>query len=199
MQENIIVNSASTVYIAFTSEMPKLFLMIDADGDVEYFRYMDGKTPRIRFNIPVPGSYTFNCPFSLVKMVPIEVNYNLPVLPSPERDRLKEPVIVYDPGWTISVASNFTEEGVIVHGPGWLALIKPIRLFIDLHEVGHFFYRTEQYCDLYALVNFLRMGYNRSTAFYALTKVLGRSPEAMDRIKSMFSTITKTTGEFSPE
>lgn len=144
-------------------------------------------------------TYTCNVPFAIVKIVPVEIPA-LPSLPPPERDRYKgEPTIVYDPNWLVSPASNFTDDNLIVHGPAWMAYIPPIRLFIDLHEVGHFFYKTEEYCDEYAFVNFMRMGYNRSTAYYALAKVLKRSPQAVGRIKTIFQTIQKTTGEFSPE
>lgn len=200
MQENtnIVAPGACTVYIVFTSVMPKYFCISGKTG-VEYFRYLDGKTPRIKFNIPVPDTYTANVPVSVVKVTDIIVP-DLPTLPPAERDRMQgEPEIIYDPTWTVSPASNFTEENVIIHGPAWKALIPPIRLFIDLHEIGHFFYRTEEYCDLYAYVNFMRMGYNRSTAFYSLSNVLRRNEQSMNRLKSIFSTIEKTTGEFSPE
>lgn len=198
-ESSIHITSPSTVYISFPEEMPKLFVVTGSSGIVEYFRYLDGKTPRMKFNLPESDNYTTNVPVSVVKIVPVEIP-PLPSLPPPERDRYRgEPRIVYEPTWTISPASNFTEENLIVHGPGWKKLIPPIRLFIDLHEVGHFFYKTEEYCDLYAFVNFMRMGFNRSTAYYALDKVLKRSPQAMNRIKTIFQTIAKSTGEFSPE
>lgn len=200
MQPNITVSSPQTIYVSFPAEMPKCFVVTGSNGIVEYFRYMDGKTPRMKFNLPVSDIYTTNVPVVVVKQVPVEIPANLPNLPPPERDRYNgEPVIVYDANWTTSPASNFTEENVIVHGPGWKALIPPVRLFIDLHEVGHFFYMQEEYCDLYAFVNFLRMGYNKSTAYYALSKVLRRSPQMMDRVRTLFQTIVKTDGEFSPE
>lgn len=199
MPQNIKVSKPSTVYVRFTGEMPKLFLLIASTGDAWYFRYMNGQCPRIKFNVPIAGEYTTNVDIEIVKIVDIEIAKNLPALPPPERDRVKNPTIIYDPSWTHTPASNFTEDGIIVHGPGWMALTPPLRLFIDLHEVGHFYYATEEYCDLYAMVNFLRMGYNRSTAYYALSMVLKRTPQAMNRVKEMFAAIVSATGEFSPE
>lgn len=198
-ENSIVIIFPSTVYVNFTAEMPKLFAVTGSGGVVEFFRYMDGKTPRIKFNLPISDTYSCNVPFAIVKIIPVEIP-PLPSLPPPERDRYKgDPQFVYDPSWTVSPASNFTEEGLIIHGPEWMKLIPPIRLFIDLHEVGHFFYKTEEYCDLYAFVNFMRMGYNKSTAYYALSKVLKASPGQVARLKTIFSTITKTDGEFSPE
>lgn len=199
MQPSTVVNKASTVYVAFPREMPKLFVVFRDNGIVEYFRYMDGKTPRMKFNLPLPGNFFFNVPVQVLKIVDVEIP-DLPTLPPAERDRLKgEATIIYDPNWTDTPASNFTNEGIIVHGPGWKRLIPHVRFFIDLHEYGHFFYREEASCDLYAFVNFMRMGYNKSTAYYTLTKVLRRNPQSIDRIKKLFSTIVKSDGEFSPE
>ena len=200
LQENsIVILSPSTVYISFTEEMPKLFLVCGSSGETEYFRYLDGKTPRMKFNLVVPDTYSCSAPFEIVKIVPVEIP-PMPSLPPPERNRYKgEPDIIYDPDWTESPASCFTDENVIIHGPAWAELIPPIRLFIDLHEVGHFFYKTEEYCDLFAFVNFMRMGYNRSTAYYSLSKVLRVSDQSIERIKSISKTIQKATGEFSAE
>lgn len=193
------VSSPSTVYISFTGEMPKLFLVYSGKGVVEYFRYLDGKTPRMKFNLVSTDDYTCNVPCEIIKIVPVEIP-DLPRLPPAERDRLKgEPDVVYDPSWTVSPASNFTNENTIVCGPAWAALIPPVRLFILLHEQGHFFYMTEEYCDLFAFVSFMRMGYNKSTAYYTLSKVLRKSPQTVARIKTLLQTIQTADGPFQPE
>ena len=179
--------------------MPHLFTVCMSSGVVEYFRHMDGKTPRMKFNLVRPDTYTTSVPVNVLKIVPVEIP-KLPELPQPERDRYAgEPKTIYDPSWTMSPASIFTDENLIVHGPQWKEQIPPIRLFIDLHEIGHCFYRTEEYCDLYAFVNFMRMGYNRSTAYYALAKVLRVSAQNISRLRNITSNIQTTTGAFSPE
>lgn len=193
------ITSPSTVYISFTGEMPKLFLVYSGNGVVEYFRYLDGRTPRMKFNLVETDDYTCNVPCDIIKIVPVEIP-KLPILPPAERDRYKgDPEIILDANWTVSPASNFTQDNVIVCGPAWMALIPPVRLFILLHEGGHFFYATEEYCDLFAFVSFMRMGYNKSTAFYTLSKVLRKSPQTIDRIKTLLQTIQTTDGPFSPE
>lgn len=193
------IDSPSTVYVAFIGQAPSMFKVFMSNSVIEYFRQLDGHTPRIKFNLVQPDVYSTSVPVQVIKIVPVEIP-DLPDLPAPERGRYKgEPETVYDPNWTESPASIFTDENVIVHGPQWKEQIPPIRLFIDLHEIGHLFYVTEEYCDLYAFVNFLRMGYNRSTAYYALSKVLRASPQNIDRLKKMTNTIKKATGAFSPE
>lgn len=200
MPPSIVINSASTVYVKFTGTLPNRFVVTDSYGEVEYFRHLDGRTPRIKFNLPDPGRYVGNTDLDIVKIVPIEIPDDLPVLPPAERDRWTlNPVIIYDENWTESPASNFTLDGVIMHGPAYAAMIRPIRIFIDLHEKGHYFYCTEEYCDLYAFVNFIRMGYNRSTAYYALSKVLHRTSQGIARMNAMMRSIIQTTGDFSPE
>lgn len=196
---SIKIDRPSTVYISFPEIMPKSFVVTASNGDIEYFRFLDGQTPRIKFNLVVSDEYESNVPIVIVKIVGIEIP-ELPLLPPPERDRYQgDPQIIYDPNWTESIASCFTDQNVIVHGPKWAALIPPVQLFIDLHEMGHFFYATEEYCDLYAFVNFLRMGYNRSTAFYTLQRVLKKTPQNGARLKYLFDNLLKSTGEFSPE
>lgn len=202
-ENNITIAFPSTVYIRFTGEMPKLFVITDSSGEVEYFRYMDGKTPRIKFNLPIPGVYYPSVPFEISKVVNVEIP-PLPVLPPASRNRYhgKWPDVVYDPSWTISPASIMTDQNLIIHGPLWQAQIPAVGLFIDLHECGHLFYAEEENCDLYAFVNFMLMGYNRSTAYYALDKVLKSTPQNIERIKTMFSTVQKYTskiaGDFDP-
>lgn len=121
----------------------------------------------------------------------------MPRLPPAERDRVKDEVIKFNPNLTDSPARIFTEmtPAVIETSRGFYDLPDPIKLFLLLHEKGHQFYKTEKYCDLYAFVNYLRMGYNRSMAYYSLIKILRRTKENVDRIKKMFETISKSTGE----
>lgn len=188
-----------TVYIHFSDALPNLFVLTNGRDEVEFFRRLDGHTPRIKFNMPDAGRFTGNTDFRVEKISPIEIPPFLPTLPPPERDRwIDNPEFIYDPEHTISPASNYTMDGVIVHGPAFMDFPRPIRVFIDLHELGHFFYCTEEYCDLYAFVNFLRMGYNRSTAYYALSDVLHRSSQGIDRVNKMMKSILDATGNFKP-
>lgn len=172
--------------------MPRLFELRDLAGQVYYFRYLDGKTPRIKFNIPDAGRYTGNVPFEVVKVASIEIPKRFPVLPKPDRDRWKPIKMKYNPKMnTTTPIRIFTDTGVVEYNDRFVSFIQPVQKFLIEHEKGHFFYSDEQNCDLYALVNFLRMGYNQSTAFYSLKNILSRTNENLQRLKAIFSNIQK--------
>jgi hypothetical protein len=186
------VNNPTTFYIRFTAEMPKLFLLLDRNSEVYYFRYLDGKTPRIKFNVPDKGAYISNVPFEVVRTCGIEIPKTFPRLPDANRDRWKPIKLVYNPEMkTTTPVRIFTDSGVVEYGPRFMSFIKPVQTFLIEHEKGHFFYSNEEDCDLYALVNFLRMGYNQSTAYYTLRNVLSRTDENIKRLKIIFSNIQK--------
>lgn len=189
----MVVNKPSTIYVQFAENMPRFFLVSNAQEDY-YFRYLDGKTPRIKFNIPDPGQYETNVPVNVVKIVPIEIPDHGAVLPPANRDRWKDVTMVYNPDFdkiTSTPIRIFTEPGIIEYGDRFKSFIKPIQTFLVLHEKGHFFYSDEDKCDFYALVNFVRMGYNQSTGLYSLSHILHRSPQKVQRLKSLLNNIQK--------
>lgn len=218
MQTNLSIKKPCTVYVKFETP-PGLFQLKHERHGLYYFRDLQGKTPRIKFNICHPGQYTANIPFEIVKVVPIEIPDTLPGLPSYERNDIKDFVINDNFDFYGSPARVFVKEGIIERSKDFYKLPKPIRVFILLHEVGHFFYgitdadikkanrlpepdnkdflrkrmyESEAKCDLFALVQYLQMGYNRSMAYYSLSKVLSRSQDNIDRVKKLVSNIQKT-------
>lgn len=192
------INKPSTLRISFLGNPPRYFCLYDQKGRIYYFRYLDGRTPSIKFNVPDIGTYTGNHEFTVSKISNIETPSEYPTLPGAERNRWKEPTLVYNPDLKGTPARVFTDTGVIEHSPDYYSYPPPIRLFLDLHETGHFLYKTEEYCDLWALINFLRMGYNRSTAYYTLDKILSRSQDNMDRLKYLLTQITVNGDQFKP-
>lgn len=184
------ITQPSTVFVKFIGEVPRLFIFGKTDGTVEFFRYLYGNVPRIKFNVPNIGEYLGNVPFDVVKITPIQIPIlSLPVLPPADRDRWNDdPEIVFNPSLE-SVARNFTDQGRIEIGPKFYQIIKPMQHFIILHEKGHFLYSEEEKADLFALVNFIRMGYNQSTAYYTLENVLKKSRQQVDRLKNLFNKI----------
>lgn len=190
----LVVDKPSTVYVRFTDRMPYLFLLNNASGEGYYFRYLDGKTPRIKFNVPDPGEYVTNAPIELVKIAPIEIPDKYPTLPPATRDRWQVVSKVYNPDMDKQTATPiriYSNEGIIEYGDRYLSYIKPIQIFLEQHEIGHLFYVDESSCDMYALINFIRMGYNQSTAYYALSHILSRNPESVKRLKSILNNIQK--------
>ena len=186
------VNKPETIYIKFRGELPRMFELFDCKNNRVYFqRYLDGKTPRIKFNIPNIGRYKTANNFEILKRVDIEIPKLDFSLPPFERDRIKDSTIIFNPDLANTPARIFTNEGVIEKGRDFYKYPFPIRVFFLLHEYGHFYYKTEMYCDLFALVNFLQMGYNMSTAIYALTNVLRRTPENKERILYIYNHLFK--------
>jgi hypothetical protein len=175
--------------------MPRIFLLDSVtQGEGYYFRYLDGKTPRIKFNVPDPGEYETNVPIEIVKTVSIEIPDKFPRLPPADRDRWKPLKEWYNPEMDSKTSTPiriFTEPGIIEFGDRFLGYITPIQKFLKLHETGHLFYTSEEYCDMYALVNFIRMGYNQSTAYYALSHILSRSAANVNRLKTLLNNIQK--------
>lgn len=213
------IDRKCTVYTSFTGELPRVFKLWNSKGELYYKRYLDGKTPRIKFNLLHPDNYTGNVPFKVVKISDIELPEQLPELPPYSRNRVKDVTIVYDENLSGTPAQINTGKGVIKRGKTFFTFSKPVRVFILLHEIGHFYYGVNERdieianqmsedngraylkkkmqegeinCDLFALVRFLNMGFNRSTAFQALKEVLKRSPENIKRIQSMLNNIKHT-------
>lgn len=167
-----------------------MFVVRDSAGNVFYFRHIAYPVPRIKFNLNLHDVYFTDTPIDVYAIVPIEIPYfaRNPRLPAPQRDRIKDVYYRYNPNLG-TVARITTETGLIEHGPRYKSLIKPMQVFIDEHEKAHMFYLDEDLCDALALVNFIRMGYNISTAYYTLSKVLMKSPQQMERVKEMYRNI----------
>jgi hypothetical protein len=185
------VSKPQTIYIKFVGASPSQFVLKEKGGRLYFFRHLAGKFPRIKFNIPDPGEYYSPNNFEITKVVSIETPESYPILPKAERDRWKKAEPRFNPKFS-GTARIYSDTGIIELGQAFYKLPKPIQVFLYYHELGHFFYKTEDYCDAYALMNFLRLGYNRSTGFYALSHVLSRSPANIARIRNMFNLIQKT-------
>lgn len=179
-----------TFYIRFKGELPRKFTLTDKNG-IYFERFLDGKTPRIKFNIPDVGSYKSSNSFDVTKVVDLEKPKLDFTLPPYERHRLKDFIIVDNPRLTGTPARIFTEEGIVEKGRDFYRFSRPMRIFFLLHEVGHFYYKTEEFCDLFALVNFLQMGYNMSTAMYCLTNVLKRNEQNKKRVLYIYNQMFK--------
>lgn len=199
--QTVTVDKPSTLYIRFADTMPRYFCMYDSKGRAYYFRWTDGKTPRIKFNVPDPGTYAPNVPIEVVKQTPIETPLKYPVLPPCERNRYKKSTFTVNENLKGTPAQIFTDRGEIVLSPQFFTYPPAVQKFLILHEEGHYLYKTEEYCDLFALVNFLRMGYNESTAYYTLDKILSRTPDNLKRLKFLFNQIaanSSANANFTP-
>lgn len=187
----ISVNNPTTFYISFQSA-PKLFQLNDQDGKCYYFRYLSGNVYRIKVNIPDEGTYTGNIPFQVYKKADIELPDTWPILPPAQRDRVKPLRVVYNADLQGTPLRVFTDTGIVEAAPVFYSFPLPIQKFLLEHERGHLFYRDEEKCDLFALVNYMRMGYNASMGFYALSNILSVSAQNVQRLRENLKNIQKT-------
>lgn len=185
------IKRPATIYVSFLSN-PNTFFVYDQNGKEYYRRYLTGREKGIKINIPDNGFYTFSedCVF---KEKPLEINGNINKisLPTKERNRYKSYKIIHDDKEIRSPALIYTKQGIIITGKRFKDFSIPTKIFLLLHEIGHFYYETEKYCDLFSLVHFVKAGYNVSSAMYCLTDILRRRPENDERINYIFDKISK--------
>lgn len=170
----------------------KRITIYSSDGSIYHLRELPHSTP---IDVAIHHADTYTTDIDCIVMplgdiVPQDIDIELPTA---ERWRLRPVKVCYNSELEGTPARIFTTKNpaIIEVGPRFYTLPKQMRLFILLHEVGHLFYSEEWKVDLFALKVFLSAGYNQSQAFYALSKVLGNSPQSEDRITRLFNTIMK--------
>lgn len=187
LQAAIRNNKPSTYWLQFF-EPVDVFSITDRNGKIYFYRYLPSGTTGIKVNIPDTGDYYVSKDVNIIRKPLTTIsNVNNIVLPPKERNRSKPYFIVHDNNEVSSPALIYTGTGMIVTGRKFKGMSIPMRIFILLHELGHFYYETEKYCDLYAFIEFVKMGYNPSTAMYCLTDVLRRKPENDERIDYIYN------------
>lgn len=180
----------STIYLRLPGKPDRVDAFYQ-NGQLHFFRFINGKYDKIKFNLTRPGMYNIT-DGEIEKIVPIEIEPLNIILPEPDRDRLKPYKIVYNPNLKGTPARNFTLKGIIEYGDKFKALPYPVRVFILLHEVGHFHFKNETLCDLFAAREYIKAGFNNSVACYSLLNVLNRnSPENMERCRVLFDNLKK--------
>lgn len=186
-------NKAPSTYTVQFFDVPDSLRIYDGNGQVYYYRDLPPNTRNVKVNIPDKGIYYFDAeaniqrgPISICREV-----YNIK-LPPPERNREKDYTIKHDPNLTSSPAIIYTERGLIITGRKFESLPAPMKVFILLHELGHFRYETEKYCDLYAIREFILMGYNPSTGVYCLTDQLRSTPMNDERIRYIYDKLLQS-------
>lgn len=144
--------------------------------EVDLFYFKDPKKLPFHFNLPRGVYYTNNT----LKETQAR-RYKLPMLPAKERHK-KIPnnlEIVY--GNNPHKASIYFEKHMILLDYGIKKLSKPQKTNIILHELAHYYYKTEKYCDLWAAREMLVQGYNPSQIFFSIYGTLNNSDTSLER------------------
>lgn len=151
-------------------------------------------------NLPLPGHYSFSgFGFDVGNQTPLIKSILDISLPQPERVRKFGINDIHYDNNSNSPARIYSALGVIVLNPKFDTYANEIKLFILLHEVGHFYYKTEWKCDMYAAYHFINtFNCNPTQAFESLAGVLhDTKPDGTpheinnDRIKRIYNLLSK--------
>jgi hypothetical protein len=186
MMKKICINEPSTLLMRKNRNV-RCATIYNNKGKVIYKRFFNGHADNFSLNVPTVGTYYFGQELQVrdrLHLVPNKVKFSLP---EPERNKFKPFKIEFNEKLNGTPARIFTDAGVIEIGANYYKYAPPTRLFILLHELGHYFYKTEWKTDTFALYYYLKLGYNKSQAFYSLSKVLHPSEGNMKRILNLFN------------
>lgn len=183
-------NGKCTVTVFF-NQQPKILEVKDSAGNVYFFREIEGQKS-IKFNILKSDVFKLNCNAENIKISPLSITPLNIVLPTQDRNEMKQFKIIFNPNLKGTPARNYFIKGIIEVGEIFKKQIYPIRVFILLHEVAHFYYEDEETADLFAAKKFVDMGFNNSTAFYALRNVLNfESKRNKQRLINLFKNLQR--------
>lgn len=151
--------------------------------DGEIFYQKEAGEGGLFFNLPVGDYLTAN---NLIES--FFVNYELPKLPKHEKRNNGVGKFKVNIKNNPNKASIFVATGKIYIDPEIMKQNKYVWVFILLHELGHYFYFTEKYCDLFAAREMLKNGYNPSQVARAIDEGLSdrsdhRKKHLIDKVK----------------
>lgn len=152
------------------------------NSDFSPFYVKTRQGSKLEFNLP-PGAYYCEQKLTQLKK-PVE--YKAPALPKPERklNLPSNPIqIIFRPN--PNKCSIFLNLGLIVCDPSIKIKSKAEQMFVVYHEIGHYLYKTEKFCDMYAAARMLEDGYNPSQCVYSVNGCL--SDQSQERKQNIFN------------
>lgn len=159
----------------FTSSLP--FNIYDERGILFYSSSFTNKIQNgesLLFNLP-PGKYLYN---GVLRQLDRPINIPLKKLPPKER-RIKKKRYKIEYGDNPNKCTIFYDKGLILFDKSFLKLPLFVRWNIYFHELGHHFYKTEKYADLYAYNKMIKAGFNKTQI--GKTSLLTLSNNSFDR------------------
>lgn len=169
----MIIDGNKTVFLSYTASGKPSGITIFKNGE-EWIKRAVTEVDKIKFNTVTSGNFEFPKGWAITSIKDTVIKPFEATLPPPERSRVKPFVIKYNKHLEGTPARIFTlhTPAIIEVSKGFRKLRPQIRMFIILHELGHMLYQTEEYADMYALSNFLNMGFSANEAYCALAEVL---------------------------
>lgn len=162
------------------SSMDETIAIYDEHFAPFYIISKKGKT--IEFNLPKGTYHTDNS----LKVLSSPVKYNVPALPKAEKQMTPpsniEIVWMENP----NKCSILLNTGLIVCSPYIKSKSRAEQMFIIYHELGHYLYKTEKYCDLYATKRMIEEGFNPSQCVFSVNGCLTQD-KSVDRKENVFN------------
>ena len=142
-------------------------LIFDKSGR-KFYDYK--KNGVIEFNLP-EGIYYTNSDFEKCRKMHA---YSFPRKRKRENYNYKEPekvevIFQKNP----NKASVFLQRNLIVLDPSFLKYPSYVVEYLISHEIGHYYYKTEEFCDEFAQERMLKRGYNKSQIAECSASTLG--------------------------
>lgn len=161
----------------FVSVLP--FTIYDSTGILFYssdFTNKIDKGGRLLFNLPA-GDYKYN---GVLRKLDRPVSYKLKSLPTKER-RIKKGKYIVKFGDNPNKCTIFYGPRIILFDNSFKKMPLYVRYAIYFHEMGHHFYKTEKYADLYAYNKMLKLGFNKSQIGLSVLSTLTNKKSSFDR------------------
>lgn len=195
MRVKILIKNPTTIYLnSVKGKLLSSIKLLKADGKIYYERKFTKPVNFAKFNIPDLGAYVlFTDNDCIVQRGVLKKSDKIIDLPDPEKD-LKKTLGKYQFILNNKIGSTpaciSTDRKKIYYNDRFLNLPIYAQKFIFWHELGHRFYFTELYCDLYATKKMLEAGYNESSCVNSLKDILKRSPQDCERIGGILGALT---------
>jgi hypothetical protein len=159
------------------------------DEDYAPFYFMTNKGKEIRFNLPKGTYHTENA----ITYLQSPVHYSTPDLPKKEKNLTPPDSIEIVWNENPHKCSILLNIGLIVCSPYIRSKSRAEQMFIIYHELGHYLYKTESYCDLYATKRMIEDGFNPSQCVYSVNGCLthDKSIERKDNVFNFAKKIRK--------
>jgi hypothetical protein len=171
------------------STFDKVVKISDNNGMLFYFK--ENRNGKLVFNLP-KGIYNTDNNLFKSKFVKHKI-YNLPSPNSIKKLPKKFKILYINNPHKCSV-NNRTHT--IYFDNSFRNVPKPIKMYILLHEVGHYFYsgqgqKSEIYCDLFSANEMLKIGFNPSQIKWAQSGTLSNSETSLERKDKVYNHLVK--------
>jgi hypothetical protein len=144
--------------------------IIDLSCNGESFYYFENlNNNAVYFNLPSIDIVKFDI-LTKNNVQPLKNNilqYDEIKLPPREKNHVVKDYINIEIAKNPNKASTKILEAYIKLDTSFLYKPLPFTLFVLLHELGHNYYSTEKFCDMWATNEMLKLGYNPSQCFYS--------------------------------